>query len=465
MDKITQVTNEIKIKFRETDNFPVAVVAFIDGRKVQFSNAKFQEVFINRLAADDARLRADPAEVFHNLKQAWHSKSKKAASFNIAEGERLGARDYFYRWQDGDDAEHFCEIQYPRSKHEGRRQPSPSRHFKAWMRPSADDKDRFFLFLEDITSSWRARDLIARQSEGLTRKLKDTLIHQRRRKSNKTPSHKHLEYLIEPQDGRVGGDFVFDWPVRQIKAEKDPRIHITMIGDAAQQSTVGGMMASLAGRVLKEVCKKPREVLRGATNPAQAMALHVNREIVAENTTGSAGIDGMILATDLDAEKLHYCEGSFTVYLLEDSVTEAKDIRVLGDKHKTDQKAFGVILNPEFKADTVEITDNNIVIALTDGAEDLLDRQGLKTTDIIIDALAAYREKSQPAARLKNLQQAIAIRVLAPYSAASGEERLPTGDERLQRRSEAAVIEMSQRRDDVLVVALCPIRRARYARE
>nr|WP_274705579.1 SpoIIE family protein phosphatase [Salipiger pentaromativorans] len=143
-------------------------------------------------------------------------------------------------------------------------------------------------------------------------------------------------------------------------------------------------MASSVGATLKSLCLKPKELFgsaAGQESPARLVAEHLNREIIDHNTTGSRGVDGMVMVTDLSARRLYVSEGKFDIYLFERGFRDKADIRKIGNMYPGDgstplSESFGQDPGQRFSEKNLPLQATTVVVAFSDGAGNVFEDAG-----------------------------------------------------------------------------------------
>lgn len=382
------------LRIKRDDDIPMAIAEFDEVGNVTFANENFLALFYGRVPADDPRHGHEAAAMLRAV--LAHDEGAPVCALD---DEQTATMDILHPWVDdrhGDS--HTLEIRFPFPPELQDRQRTEKRHYQYYLRKRSRGKRKggaYRIFLETITFEKRNQEMVDRTGAALDEKLRDILVEQKRtivrekeagnvvgeREEKTTPG---LRYYINPERPPVGGDFVFDWSIRKT-ARVGQRMRMTMVGDAEAQSIVGGLMAANVGAVLKSVCLKPRDVLGSlgkSENPAKAVADHLNIEIIDHNTTGSRGLDGMILITELNkaGPRLHLSQGKFDIYLFDRNAKRPKDIERIGEMypnaHVRQPKSFGRLSEQTYSEDVRAIGEETIVVAFSDGAGDVFQDAG-----------------------------------------------------------------------------------------
>lgn len=390
----------------------------------------FWALFCENCESDRIRRTVGPSDLLKEILRLHKGGTAKQREWND-----VGAQDIFIKWTDDriftmqpskstearkktDAADQNLVFQYlfPAAEtQDDIRERMPDRFFQYYLRKrtqkSARKDDAYLLFIENISTEMRNFKLVSRTGRALERKLSGVLV-ENTVSDDGEKIWPGLSYDVDPERPPVGGDFVFDWSIRKTNRVQS-QTRLTMVGDAEEQSIVGGLMAANVGAILKAVCLKPGEVLGSVhkdRNPAGILADHLNREIIEHNTSGSRGVDGMLMITNLTRRMLYMAEGKFHAFVFKRNAKTIDDIAQFGDMYPDGrmgmQKSFGRDIDQEFSVYQSKLSKKTIVVSFSDGVGDIIrgaQRSGHSDFKrFILDVLLGMRKKPADMTHLVN---------------------------------------------------------------
>ena len=351
---------------------PVAIVTYTDNGQVLTTNKAFDDLFFADVPDTDPYRRRGTQDqviaVFNGAANGEPVSDKQRKTWR--------AIDFFHNWHAdagpadawiGFKAKEPAKLSQSTRLVERQQRRAPDRHFRYWTRKTkrktGKGKPIYQACLLDITAEQSYRRLV-----------QDTEIsfndHIRQLMMGAPPEQLFLHYDIRPQEGEVGGDFVFSWPVQR------KRRVVTVLGDAAGKRIVGGNFASHVGWVLQDLCRWPSAAFLRADNPALWMIRELNDQVFRRSLSTISSMDCMFFVTDLETKRLYFAEGQFEAFLVTPGASDpAFDIAHLGTMYDSDvvpsrPKSVGVTRNPSYDADGIDVTPEALVVAFSDGIQD-----------------------------------------------------------------------------------------------
>lgn len=466
----------IDLRIHENDPIPVAIVEFdVDGT-IKFQNERFRSLFFSDVPEDDPRHGFDVRALLQVLARHFDSDppidDPRANSVNgdppTDQPDKLpglshpeipfddvATTDCFHPWA-ASGVPTSCRLNYQFAFADDveDRTKSTKRHFQVFFRKrttAGEDDGDYRAVIETVTVERRNQEMGERIGKALSAKLREVLVEGADEKT------RGLNYAIVPEIPPVGGDFVFDWSVKKTSRVSN-RLRITMFGDAESSNYVAGLMSATVGTILKSICLKPKELFGGlkeTDNHAKVLAHHLNKEIIEHNTTGSRGVDGMVMVTDLTRSKLHLSDGKFDVYVFEAGIEKQSKIERIGDMYLSDRgylpKSFGQESDQDFSTKMIDVTRETLVIGFSDGVGDVLQDNGYgggkgDLRDFIFETLSSLKKKPKDPVRLVK-KLGIALQNQLEYGRAKSSNDAPLN------------LEAIGREDDELIVVFAPMLR------
>lgn len=359
----------------DTNLAPFAIVQFDDSYEIDDANDVFRWHFFESYAMDLARRNASASRMLREL-----VKIERDEATEEFERRDLGACDQFYFW-----AKHRFEtrvsgvIHYPRPvPAEEIYQIPPLRHFRYKLFLNHDNTNMHVAYIEPIAQQIQAVSAVNSIGGAINDSIRGLMVENQ---DGETPG---LAYEIRTRRedmGKVGGDFVFDYTMQRGKRSK-PSMRLSMFGDAAADNVVGGLMVRDVGRILRSICSKPKTAMKEAKGrtAVNALARHFNERLLDQDGTGSTGVDGTIVITDIEKERLLIAEGQSEIYVFERTISEASEIKTYGNMYFSERpsspKSFGTRPDQKFNAYThKKVTHDTMVVAFSDGFSDIF-REG-----------------------------------------------------------------------------------------
>lgn len=371
----------------EKDRVPFAIVEFEDSGAIRSANRLFRTYFFESPAIDLARRTASAERMLLEL-----LKVHRREPTDEFERSELGACDMFYPWSSNRfETRPFGAVHYERPvSPDDVYQIPPARHFRYRLFLANDQAKWNTAYIESIAHQIQAVEAVNQIGEAMNTSIRGLMVDAQ---DGATPG---LSYEIRSRRndmGNVGGDFVFDFPIRSGKKAKHMG-RLSMFGDAAADSIVGGLMVRDVGRILRSVCLKPKSVLKDAqgVEAVNLLARHLNERLLAQAGTGSTGVDGIVVMTDYENRELLIAEGQSEIYVFDRNARDVSEIKSYGDmyfdKRPSLPKGFGTLANQSFKSYCHEgLTEDTMLVAFSDGFGDIYREARRDMRDEIISAL------------------------------------------------------------------------------
>ena len=440
----------------------IAAAEFDESGSIEAANDAFWYLFFDSIDKQTDPFRKH-AKVRHMLRDLLKRGRKK--EIGRPERRKYGAFDFFYDANNEDSEKRFWigykrlskDLVNRRGEYVLERLREPDRRhfrFKLHKVPRGRSKEKkvrtYMLEIADITVDKLYADFVRESERAFDSSIRKLMIKGKEEDFC-------LSYVIRPQYGLAGGDFVFAW-----KLEEKPWL-VTVFGDSAGKGILGGYMTSMVGWVLNEICLNPPSEFVGAENPAHWIITRLHKVLLSrQNFTG---LDGIICVINLEDQTLYWADGSFEMFLVDMSKPVGNDsLKRVGsnlssrEPSKTPQaeripgpKSIGVnrAENEDelFECGAEIIDENTLVACFSDGVYDQIDELSLESSDNISPTLHEFLVKRLGTLQIKgNLEYDSLQKLTLDMSEQLAENQL------------AHPGQISPRLDDELLAVMMPIR-------